>query len=75
MAMWVEMRCDWASKEIPRKRPCFSHVNEGPMEMGSNSLRSMNDTRGHLIKEARRTHWHYHEYEWVCPSCWEARKI
>ncbi len=74
MAVWLELRCENRSKAPAptMKARCYSHDNNGPMQMSSDDQRSVVSCTRDLFAEAKRTGWKRKRDGWWCPCCAKA---
>ena len=74
MATWLELRCENRGNPSSglnhrQETRCYSHKNEGPMEMASDTRASVLETLRELEDEARKANWKRTRYGWICPYC------
>lgn len=74
MAVWLELRCENRSKAPAplTKARCYSHDNNGPMQMSADDQRSVAACARDIFAEAKRTGWKRKRDGWWCPHCAKA---
>lgn len=69
MAVWMELRCDYRSRDTDLLPRCLSHVNAGPTDMATNTSSSVSDVRRSLLQDAKNSGWRRFGVDWACPAC------
>lgn len=79
MGTWIEFRCENRSEASadgaswPGKR-CWSHDNEGPMDMALDTRASVVETLQGMERHAIASGWKKTRDGWICPFCAQQRE-
>lgn len=80
MGTWIEYRCENRAEKSADDAEhvgsrCYSHTNDGPMEMANDNRADISKTLTLLDSIAKDDGWKKTKEGWICPYCVAAMKI